>query len=189
MTAQAPDFYRYHGSEYEIIAMTKSIEPDFELYGFHFKAATTACWRGHVCEYSIRRDKLYLHNMYAYCKDDEYPVFNGVAPVPSDRRHMMIYKNLKLFMDYSGKIVLGKGFINKYYIHMGFQRAWAYREVIELVFKHGVVVKTNDQSDYVAKIREQYDTDPKFREDVYDDILKYVHDGFSLDPKVKAWWI
>ena len=192
MTAQAPDYYRYHGREYSIIALSKPIEPDFKSYGFQFTHLTTSCWRGHVCEYSIRREKLYLHNLYAHCKDDQYPEFNGVIPVPAgnnEYERMMKYGNLKLFMDYSGKIVLGKGFIDEYYIHMGFQRAWAYKEVIELVFKHGIVVKMKDHSEFVAKIREQYNSDPQFREEVFDDILKYVHDGFSLDPKVKAWWI
>ena len=189
MTAQAPDYYRYHGKQYAIIAMTEKIEPDFESYGFVFRSPSTACRRGHVCEYSIRRGEIYLQNLYACCKDDEYPVFNGVAPIQSEWHSMMVYKDLNLFMNYTGKIVLGRGFINKYYIHMGFQQAWAYEEVIELVFENGVVVNTINHNETVSRIREEHDNDPEFREASCEDMIKYIKNCFSLDAKVKAWWI
>ena len=102
---------------------------------------------------------------------------------------MMVYKDLNLFMKYTGKIVLGRGFINKYYIHMGFQQAWAYEEVIELVFENGVVVNTINHNETVSRIREEHDNDPEFREASCEDMIKYVKNCFSLDAKVKAWWI
>ncbi len=190
MTGQIPDTYRYNGRKYSIIALTSPIDFNPEDYGFRPKAPTTACWRGYVCEYEITDDQLYLSRFDVYCGDDPYPVFDGVSPVKGrDFRHMMVYRNLHHVIDYDGSIVVGTGFLSKYYIHMGFQRAWAYRNVYELVFQHGKVISRIDHSKAVAKIRKQVDQNPDFSGELYGNLQDFIHDSFSLDKDVKAWWI
>lgn len=80
-----------------------------------------------------------LQNLYINSKDDYYPEINNVSPEKEGKKSFMymghhLYKNLNIFIEYTGKILIGKGFINKYYIHMGYQRAWAYEVLQELVF-------------------------------------------------------
>lgn len=56
-------------------------------------------------------------------------------------------------MKYTGKILIGKGFINKYYIHMGYQRAWAYEVLEKLIFYKGKLIETVDHSEMAKKLR------------------------------------
>lgn len=44
---------------------------------------------------------------------------------------------LDFSINYSGDIVIGTGFIDKYNIHMGYQQAYAYEKVYELIFEQG----------------------------------------------------
>ena len=192
MTAQITDQYTYKGEEYSIIAMTESIEFDPEQYGFHPEAPHTACWRGYWCEFLITDEALLLDTLHIYSGDHDYPEFNGVQPQASKEEwdDMATYYGLNFPIDYSGSIVLGSGFLERYYIHMGFQRAWAYENVIELVFKHGRVTDRKDHGETVAKIREEIDRDPEgFRDRMHADIPRFVDNSFSLDTSIKAWWI
>ena len=161
-------------------------------YGFTPIAPHTALWRGFWCEYKVLNDRLVLDTLHIYQdRGIPYPPLNGVGPEFSGRDGSMAeYHDLNMTVNYNGSIVLGKDFLQQYYIHMGFQRAWAYKTVIELIFKDGAVVERKDHSDYVAKLREKIDADPQsFKTQLTGDIHKFVEDSFSLEPSVKAWWI
>ena len=66
-----------------------------------------------------------------------------------------VYNDLNVGINYTGKILLGDGYMPEYYIHAGFQRAWAYKVLKEFVFENGILVKINDYSDIVEAIREE----------------------------------
>ena len=66
-----------------------------------------------------------------------------------------VYDDLNIGVNYTGKILLGDGYMPEYYIHAGFQRAWAYKELKEFIFEDGILVKVNDYSDIVEAIREE----------------------------------
>lgn len=82
--------------------------------------------------------------------DGNYPEINGKLPTPESFYFDIYkdgkqeydgsyeYKDLGMPIDFTGKIVLGDGFLQKYYIHMGFQRAWAYERLIELDIEEGI---------------------------------------------------
>ena len=55
--------------------------------------------------------------------------------------------NVNLRMNYTGKILLGKDFIPEHYIHMGYQRANAYKKLIEVEFLEGQLIAVKDMSD------------------------------------------
>ena len=102
-----------------------------------------------------------------------------------------MYKGLNIKMNYTGKILVGSKFIPKYYIHMGYQRAWAYEVLTEFVFENGNLVKANDLSDVAAKLRAKIDEDRKkadfsMRSEL--DLKRFVEESFSLDYAKKAWW-
>ena len=99
-----------------------------------------------------------LQNLYINSENDYYPKINNVSPERENKKSFQymghhLYKNLNIFMEYTGKILIGKGFIKKYYIHMGYQRAWAYEVLDELIFDKGELIKTVDHSEMAKRLR------------------------------------
>ena len=194
MTAQISDAYIIDGKKYSIVALSKPIGVDPEDYGLEAHASCTACWRGYWCGYAVENEELIMKRLFLYNAEGKYQDFNGVQVSPASKDvdayfgHREYKTNMK--MNYTGKIVLGADFIDKYYIHMGFQRAWAYEKLIELVFRDGKLIEKIDHSDYAKELRKLIDKDPDaFWKELHDDIPAFVDSSFSLDMKEKAWWV
>lgn len=210
MTAQIGDIYKYKRKEFSIVALSNAIQFDPKEYGLEPHARSTACWRGYWCEYNIVDDELLLQNLYIFNADGKYPPLNGIEISPQEYqectaysfknkkgekvmrpKHMghRVYKNVNMPIPYTGKILLGDGFMHEYYIHMGFQRGWAYRELVEFVFEDGVLLECNDLS-HIAKAQrdaiKKHGEDSRYPDD--GDIPKFVNKSFSLDYEDKAWW-
>lgn len=66
---------------------------------------------------------------------------------------MRLYKNVNIPKNYSGGMIVATAFIDKYYVYMGFQQAYDYKIVYELIFKEGKLVKEMDQSEAMEKVR------------------------------------
>ena len=92
-------------------------------------------------------------------------------------------------MPYTGKIVVGKDFLQEYYIHMGYQRAWSYKILKEFVFEEGVLVDVIDHSDMAKELRKQIKEDPDFWDKLHSNIPLFVENSFDLGLATKAWWI
>jgi hypothetical protein len=105
----------------------------------------TACWRGYYCAYEVQVDTLLWQQMTVRSRGGNYPPINGVQP-RVDPHGTAEYHSLGLRMDYTGKMLAGKDFIQERYVHMGFQAPSAYGCVIELVFVAGTLVETADRS-------------------------------------------
>ncbi len=206
MTAQIGDIYKYQKKECTIVALSDANPFDPKDFGLEPHAISSACWRGYWCEYAIENDKLLLKNLYLYNEDDNYPQFNGVEVSPPEFEEYKcnggkkvtmeanfghrVYREVNMPISYTGKILLGDGFIQEYYIHMGFQRGWAYKKLIELVFEEGILLECNDLSHIAKAQREamkQGSVNP--RRPSGDNIPKFVEDSFSLDYADKVWWI
>lgn len=189
-----------------LVALSSVMLFDPKNYGMEPHASSTACWRGYWCEYAIEDDELLLKDLYLYNSDDKYPPLNGVeVSLPEFKEYKCqggkkiimkahfghrVYKDVNIPIPYTGKILLGDGFMREYYIHMGFQRGWAYKKLIELVFEEGILLECNDLSHIAKAQREamvQGNINPQ-RPDV-DILSKFVDDSFSLDYADKAWWM
>lgn len=211
MTAQISDKYKYQKKEYTIVALSSAIHFDPKNWGLEPHTSSTACYRGYWCEYAVEDEELLLKNLYLFNIDDKYPSFNGVEVSPPEfkeyegymgngkkRKKVIrpahfghrVYKNVNLSIPYTGKILLGDGFMREYYIHMGFQQAWAYEKLIELVFEEGVLLECNDLS-HIAKAQREAmkERGDNLRYPESDNVAKFVEDSFSLDYADKAWWI
>lgn len=209
MTAQIGDIYKYGKKEYRIVAMSAGMPFNPKYYGLEPHPSSTACYRGYWCEYSVDDEKLVLKNMYMFNMDDNYPPLNGIEVAPQEYEECWgskpgmkgiqkitvpaymghrAYKELNMLIPYTGKILLGDGFMREYYIHMGFQRAWAYKKLIEFVFDEGIAVECNDLS-HIAKVQRQtmkeQNENPQYPDE---NISKFVEDSFSLDYEDKVWW-
>ncbi len=196
MTAQIGDSFKLDKKEYTIVAISEKLKFDPVKYDIIPQMASTACWRGFWCVYNITDEGIFLEDLYINSKDDYYPEIEGVKPlsekeVDGEFEYMghHLYKGLNIKMDYTGKILVGDKFMREYYIHMGFQRAWAYEKLLELVFVEGNLIEKNDQSQVAADLREKISNDSEFHEKMRMDISKFVEDSFSIDYGTKAWWL
>ena len=191
MTAQISDEYTYKGKKYDIIASSAPIEFDPNEHGFNPSAPHTACWRGYWCVYSIDGRKLTLHTLHINCDDNNYPDLFGTKAVKAHNGwdYGMEYRNIGYVVDFNGSVVLGRDFIQDYYIHMGFQQPWAYGKVIELVLEKGMLINEIDHSAYVADLRKKIDANPDYLKDLHSNIPLFAEKSFSLNAKDKAWWI
>lgn len=211
MTAQIGDIYKYEKKEFTIVALSSAMLFDPKNFGMEPHPSSTACYRGYWCEYSIENDELLLKDLYLFNSDGKYPPLNGVEVSPQEFKEYecykgnnkksekvtmpayfghRVYRDVNMPIPYTGKILLGDGFMREYYIHMGFQRGWAYKKLIELVFEEGILVECNDLS-HIAKAQREAmkkdDADPHHPDG--GNIPKFVEDSFSLDYADKAWWM
>lgn len=197
MTAQVGDSFKYKSKEYNIVAISKPLEFDLQQYGITPEPCCTACWDGYWCEYEISEKGIILKNFYVNSKDDYYPEINGVLPLSEeDEKDKMFhymghhyYKGVNIKMPYTGKIVVGKDFLREYYIHMGYQRAWAYKTLKELVFENGILIQEIDHSDMAKELRKQIKEDPDFWEKLHYNIPMFIESSFDLSLATKAWWV
>ena len=196
MTAQIGDSFKLDDSNYTMVAISEALNFDPGKYGIVPESICTACWRGFWCVYNINDKGIFLDNLYVNSQDDYYPEIEGVKAITEkegDGRQSFLghhlYKGLNIKIDYSGKILVGKDFLPQYYIHMGFQRAWAFEKLIELVFENGTLVEKNDQSEVAADIRKQIEKNNVFNKNMRQNTEKFVRNSFSLDYKTKAWWL
>lgn len=203
MTAQISDSFFYNKKEYRLVAISEEIKFKPEDYGITPEMISTACWRGFYCDYIIKDEMLYLNQFTVNSADGNYPEINGKMPVSVafyydelseaekdtyDGPHQ--YKNLELPIAFTGKIILGDEFLWEYYIHMGFQRAWAYEKLIELEIEEGIVINVTDHSEKAKELRQKINTDKsEFDKQLRRNILGFVENSFSLELKDKTWWI
>ena len=187
MTAQIGDRYKYRGWEYTIVAQSDSLDIHPTLFGIVPKAATSACWSGFWCVYDIRKDGIYLKDLYVCSKDDLYPTINGKKPATcadgSEWSYMghHLYCNLNYRVPYTGRLLVGRGFLSKYYIHMGYQKPWSYRKLKELIFEEGVLVEVIDQSRVAAQLRRKIKKENLYR-------VGFIDGCVSLD-ETDLWWL
>jgi len=195
MTAQIGDKYRYNGGSYTIVAMSERMKFRLSDYGITPAWICTACWAGYWCEYNITPEGIFLDKLFINSADGTYPPINGVTPSENeDRMRYMgheVYESLNLRMPFTGKILLGADFLMEYYIHMGYQQAWAYETLVEFIFEDGILKETVDHSKTAAAIRKKISDDREKSDeyDSYESIVKFVEDAFSLDYRTKAWWL
>ena len=172
LTGQVSDEFRYNGEVF-------SLPADF---GMTTTMASTACWRGYQMFYDCVDGKLILDTMFA--NPTELKPVNGIEPQKPKESWMFnhVYENLGLKTKFSGRILLGKDFIQEMYVHMGFQSPESYQIVIEIEVKDGDVVKETDLSSIMAERRlagRNKPARPTTEDD--DDVRDWIEDRFSQD--------
>jgi len=190
-TAQISHKYTFGDKTYSIVALSNPLEFDPTTYGILPKSPHTASWVGYWCEYDISENGIVLRNLHINSYGGYYPEINGVDAVaeingdfPPD---FHLYEGVNLEMEYTGRIAAGTDFLPEYYIHMGYQRAWAYKELVEFVFEKGKLVETIDHSLMAANIREEINKDSNLLwETIHGNIGRYVDGNFCLDFATKC---
>jgi hypothetical protein len=164
MTGQISDGFRYKDSDFSITGISdeKSWFKPTHL-GMNPEAPNTACWRGFYARFAISDCRLVLDQLHIFLAGKDYapivgPTIKGVKPKgPGEGNDWFNnhYLDLCYPLKYTGRLLLGSGFISQLYVHMGTQLSWKYEEVHELVFKEGVMVEAFDRSEKMVAIRQR----------------------------------
>lgn len=179
MTAQISDSCVYKNKRYEIIGIDGAgffapISLDMIPEMIH-----TACYRGYCSIYEFKKDHLYLQQLMIREKNGYYPAIGGVDPEKDE--YSANYHNLNMPVPFTGKLRLAKNFIKELYIHMGFQKASAFKKVFDFTLNKGLVAEVLDRSEEAAKIR------GAFKKHYLSDANRFqsIADAFSLDMEFK----
>jgi hypothetical protein len=175
MTSQVTDTVKYKGKNYELIGSSRG-ELLFNIYkyGLNPTMMHTACYRGFFCSYELTEEGLFLQKLTVRDESNKYPEINGVKP--KIRKYEAVYNELKLKIRLSGRFRIARGFIQEYYIHMGYQKASSFTSVIDFELSRGKLSGIKDRSAEVEKIRGLY-------KKYYDNpnMIDKIETAFSLD--------
>ena len=86
-------------------------------------------------------------------------------------------------MGFTGGLLVGKGFISRLYVHMGFHPAWKYETVHESTFCGGKLSERRDLSEAMASLWDQRAGKPLRPGLATDDAdtMSWIQSTFSLD--------
>jgi hypothetical protein len=196
-TAQIADTVTYEGTTHSLIGVSGEGLFDPSAHGLGPASVTTACWRGYVCQYGIQESMILLTGLSICLREEaQYPEIGGRKPSFSDDfLGGAVYEYLDIPMGFSGGLLLGRDFIQELYVHMGFQKPHAYREVKEVLFSDGRVLGVRDHSGRMQQLREDIRSDAKKRKasgmpetqgpPSRDAIAELVEHAFDLD--YRSW--
>ncbi|RCJ18267.1 hypothetical protein A6770_06750 [Nostoc minutum NIES-26] len=122
---------------------------------------STACYRGYTCIYQVSEEYLYLKQLNIGLKlKDRLTAKYGkglrlfdITPKYHNYDSYVVYEEINKIIYFSGGLLLGKNFIKEMYIHLGYHPAYKFREVHELIFREGQLVKSTDISQKIDEFR------------------------------------
>ena len=146
------------------------------------KPTITSCYRGYTRWFSIKDDILRLDQININT-DEEITINNKKSlEEDSDKFFQKRFTDLDFKMDFTGRILVADDFIDEMYIHLGFQRPYAFETVFELHFKKGTLVKKNNLSNQMARIRELDNiSDDKLPKDLKKEISYWLKEHAKFD--------
>ena len=173
MTAQVSDRAFFKGDEYSIIGITgELVTPD--QFSMTSEMISTACYRGFFATYELTEECFYLREFTLRAKDENYLPIEGIKPVINGFQGT--YQNLSVVVPFTGRIKLGKDFVQELHVNMGFQKATAYKTVLELTLKRGREVEITDRSQEMKQKRGAFKKHYQSG-----DIDQTIAEAFSLD--------
>lgn len=161
---------------------------------------STACYRGYVIKYQVT-DLIFINSIIAKAENGLYPKINNIAAEPYKEsqiwRSAYIYRNIDIPVNYSGHILICKGYDNNFtesILMLYFRRSRAvtiqyYSNVIELNFSNGELISVRDITEQnnllksiIHKNKDLFTGKPSERERISDDILLTVFGDYE-------WWM
>ena len=192
MAAQIQDRLTYEQDDYVVVGI-KTVGtplPTPQDFGISPVMISTACYRGYYVGYAVENDHLFLTDLCVRDQHNHYPFIQGFLGEWDESNHLQRYRHLLLPTHFTGQLLLGREFIGSMYVHMGYQKPMAYKNVIELWVHHGEIIDMFDLSVKVATRREQYldrnHNNPAIGVGYHplvnvEDIVSWVNRMFSLD--------
>lgn len=205
MTAQIPERLVYGETQFDIIGVhgDKLFSP--EDFGVHTSMMHTACYRGYHSIFRVTQAErdLRLDHITANCDMGNPIAINGVMPIIPARPDDLpdnyyfnptpVYENVNLKIPFTGGLLLGADFLQSHYVHMGFQKPFAFKIVTEMLFEDGNLTDVFDHSEKAVEAREQLEQSLKDEHAAnpggpdISKIEEFVQHAFSLD--YRNWWV
>ena len=127
-------------------------------------------------------------------KNDNVTSINSVFPniidpetTNEDYKHFRKYEyeNINFLLEYTGSVIIVNGFLINRYVHMGFQSPISFENVIQLTFKNGNYIESNDLSIIAKNIREKENLSEKTNDELDDkewllQKMKWINNSFDL---------
>jgi hypothetical protein len=163
VTAQAPDRVRYEHGDFAIAGVSGDGLFDPAHVELDPTMMSTACWRGYVVEYavvsgflrmvSVRLGRGTTHRGRDLALGDA--LLGGRVVIADDwLGDGWLVEGLDMPVAFTGRLLLGDGFVARTYRHMGFHPAWKYATVLELTFLSGACTAAVDLSERFIAVRE-----------------------------------
>lgn len=186
MTAQIPETVIFEDKEFELCGLKGKDPFKPTAHGLDPKPLDTACWRGFVCTFAVREMRLILEELEVGVRPwgpedrepSELPAISGVVAEPDPETGTMVYRSMEHHLDFTGRMLIGREFIDRLYVHMGFQAPYTYREVVELVFDGGKLVDSRDLSTAMDEVRGRLD---EHGGRPTEDLVRWISERFSLN--------
>lgn len=176
MTAQISDTFIFKGKRFELIGLEGGELFSPEPLGMEPEMIHTACYSGFYATYRLNKNSLILTKLTINDANNYYPTIDGVEPDLDEYERIAVYDNLKYVIPFTGKIRLARGFIEELYIHMGYQKATAFKEVYDITVEKGKIIEAKDRSADVEKKRgafkERYESE---------ELIGRIDMAFSMD--------
>ena len=154
MTAQISDTFIFGRDKYSLIGIKGGNLFSPELYGMHPIMMHTACYRGFYATYELTKEALYLRELTLREANQNYLPIEGIRPAEQENKaSARTYRGLNVVVPFTGKTRLAKDFINELYIHMGYQKATAFKTVLDVTLNKGQTVVIRDRSREIEKKR------------------------------------
>jgi len=178
MSGQISDSFIFKGKEYSLINMSGDGLATPEYFGMHATTMNTACYRGYVATYEITETGIFLSGFTLRELNNNYQPIGGIMPVKDDPEQTPsildgdrvigwsltyktklghygcpVYSGIHITIPFTGMLRLADGLIEKYYIHMGFQKASAFKTVIDITFNKGQITTIQNRSKEMRQIR------------------------------------
>lgn len=146
MSEQMMDPFKWNKKEYVFLAARNVYALfDPEKYGLEPDAPHTACYKGFIVHFSVRKNQLYLDKLEVNCDNGIYPVINGVKAKKKWHGDFRIYHKLKMPLMYTGTIIIGQHF-NEHFEERAFIGPHCYDITYELEFKEGMLLNYKETS-------------------------------------------
>lgn len=174
MTSQISDTFIIKKQKYELIGIDGGVLVNPEQFGMVPTMIHTACYRGYFATYELKNSALFLKKLTLSEESGKYVPIDNV--LPQKEEYQATYHNLNILVPFTGKLRLAKGFIQKFYVHMGFQKASAFKTVLDFSINNGKIVKVKDRSADAKKMRGEFK-----KRYVSGDMVKGIDEAFSLD--------
>ena len=195
MSGQIDDTISWENSDFSIIKTKNNLPFNPSEHGITPSDISSDCVRGFWCNFSIAGNELFIENLYIHSKNNHYPAICGTLPLTKNETFdddYRTYSNLHLKLDYTDRVLVGKDFLPEHYIHTWTQKPWAYKNIFELVFTNGQLVKAIDHSKIVTDIRKQINENETLRKKLELPLTRIIISGKDILPRgydADFWWI
>ena len=186
MTAQMPDVVRYKDEEYVLVGVKGRGLFSPKDFGMAPVSVLTSCYRGYWTEYTCDAGTLWLTEMTVSSQGNRYQEIGGVEPMVERVPPTARYEGIRVASRFTGRLLIAKNLLQEQYVHMGFQKPVAYKNVMELVIEEGKIAEEIDRSDYFGEIRKKMGGVRDAPADPADEneVKRWIAERFSLEYEI-----